>query len=133
MVFDVLQEVLVLLHGSLLLLYASLLFFKNGNLLPLALYLSFLLLIFLSELGDVLVTVAHHFCVEIQERSILNQTLLELMIFLEELTLFRLKLKFLLGELFLFVYIGLLVFVHFTAFVKEAGRRRNILQLLCGN
>ena len=64
LVLDVLQEVLILLHGGLLLLYAGLLGFKDGNLLPLAVNLSFLLLVFLSELGDVLVAVAHHFGVK---------------------------------------------------------------------
>ena len=133
LVLDVLQEVLILLHGGLLLLYASLFGFEDGNLLPLAVNLSFLLLIFLSELGDVLVAIAHHFGVEVQEGGVLNQTLLELVIFLEQLSLFSLEFKFLLSELLLFVDIGLLVLVHFTALVKEAGRWRYVFQLLCGN
>ena len=41
LVLDVLQEVLILLHGGLLLLYASLFGFEDGNLLPLAVNLSF--------------------------------------------------------------------------------------------
>ena len=133
LVLDVLQEVLILLHGGLLLLYAGLLGFKDGNLLPLAVNLSFLLLVFLSELGDVLVAVAHHFGVEVQEGCILNQTLLELVIFLQQLALFRLEFKFLLSELLLFVDIGFLVLVHFAALVKEAGRWRYVFQLLRGN
>ena len=103
-------------------LYAGLLGFKDGDLLSLALYLSLLLLILLSELGDVLVAVAHHFGVEVEEGGVLDQTLLELVIFLEQLALFRLELEFLLRELFLFVYVGFLVLVHFAALVKKACR-----------
>ena len=65
LVLDILQEVLILLHGRLLLLNTILLGFKDGNLLPLAINLSFLLFVLLSELGDVLVTIAHNFGVEI--------------------------------------------------------------------
>ena len=133
LVLDIFQEVLILLHGRLLLLYAGFLGFKNGNLLPLTLNLPFLLLVFLSELSNILITIAHDFGIEIQEGGILNQTLLELVILLEQLAFFCLKLKFLLGKLFLFVDICLLILVHFTAFVEEACRWRYIFQLLCGN
>ena len=133
LVLDIFQKVLILLHGRLLLLYAGFLSFKNGNLLPLTLNLSFLLLVFLSELGNVLITIAHDFGIEIQEGGILNQTLLELVILLEQLAFFCLELKFLLGKLFLFVDICLLILVHFTTFVEEACRWRYIFQLLCGN
>ena len=114
---------MILLYGSLLLLYPSLLGFKDGNLLSLAFNLPLLLFIFFSELGNVLVTVTHNFGIEIKESSILDQTLLELVILLEQFSFFGLELEFLLSELFLFVDVRLLVLVHLASFVKQACRR----------
>ena len=107
-----------MLYGRLLLLDAILLGFKDGNLLSLAFDLPFLLLILFSELGNVLVAVTHNFGVEIEEGSILDQALLELVVLLEQLALFGLELEFLLCELFLFVDVRFLVLVHLSSLVE---------------
>ena len=58
---DFLQEVLVLLPGSLLRLNAVSLVLQNLKLFAFTLNLSLSLFVFLLELGDILVASSHHF------------------------------------------------------------------------
>ena len=76
LIFDFLQELLVLLNSILLLLNALLFRAENLKLGTLALNLNVPLLVFLSKTGNILVASAHLLCVLIEEHGILNKTLL---------------------------------------------------------
>ena len=120
-VSDIFQEELVLIDSILLLLNTDFLGLQNGQLLALAVDFSVTILIVFLQLGDVLVALTHDFGIVVKECSVLDQTLLQLVIFLTKLSLSTLEFKFLLREMLLLSDIGLLVLVHFAALIKEAG------------
>ena len=117
--FDIFKELLVLLDCGLLLLNSLFLRLEDLELLLLALDLSGADLVLFAQLGDVLVAVAHHFRVVVKESGVLNQTLLQLVVFLAKLALFRLEFELLLREVLLLRDESLLIFVHLPAFVQE--------------
>lgn len=117
--FDIFKELLVLLDCGLLLLNSLFLRLEDLELLLLALDLSGADLVLFAQLGDVLVAVAHHFRVVVKEGGVLNQTLLQLVVFLAKLALFRLEFELLLREVLLLRDESLLIFVHLPAFVQE--------------
>ena len=106
---------------------ALLLSLEDLQLLVLALDLSLALLALIGQLVDVLVAVAHHLRVVVQESGIGDETLLELVIFFTELVLTSLELELLLSELLLLGDVGLLVLVHPSALVqKTRGWRHSV-------
>ena len=114
---------MILLHGCFLLFNSHLLRFQNQELLPLALDFSGALLVLLAKLGDILIAVTHDFSIVVKESSVLNETLLKLVIFFAQLRFSRLKLELLLSEVLLLRDERLLIFVHLAALIKQSSRR----------
>ena len=117
-----LQKGLVLLHRNLLLLNSLLFALEDVKLLFLSLDLLLAHFILLLKLGDVLVASAHDFCIVVQESSVLDERLLQLVVFFSELGLSALKLELLLSKVLLLGQVSFLVFVHLAALVKQARR-----------
>ena len=78
---------------------------------------SLTLLVLLFQLRDVLIASAHNFRIVIEESSVLNQTLLQLVIFLSQFGFTSLELKLLLREMFLLRNEGLLILVHLSSLI----------------
>lgn len=121
---------MILLHRNLLLLNTPLFSLQDVKLLflPLDFLLAHFVLFF--EFGYVLVASAHDFCIVVQESGILDQRLLQLVVFFSELRLSALELELLLGKVLLLGQVSLLVLVHFAALVEQSRRRRHSVKLL---
>ena len=128
----VFKELLVFLDGRFLFDNALFFILKNEQLLLLFCNFSIFLFVFGLKLLNVFVTLVHGFLVLVEVRSKLDKRSLKLIIFLAQIlfTLFELDLHLL--EVFLFVDISLLIFVHLTTLVEKTGRWRNRVQFLNG-
>ena len=107
-----------------------LLVLEDGELLLFTLNLSISLLVFLSQLVDVGIACTHGLGVTVQESSVLDQVLLELVIFLSQLRLLVGEFELGLSEVLLLGDVGLLVLVHLSALVKETSGGGDSLELV---
>lgn len=114
---DLFQVLLILLNCFLLLFNSVSLCLQDFQLSTLAFNFLLTNFVFLLQLGNILITSAHDFSVVVKESGILDQTLLQLVVFFSELGFTRLELKLLLGEVFLFSYECLLILVHLAPLV----------------
>ena len=128
----VFKELLVFLDGRFLFDNALFFILKNEQLLLLFCNFSIFLFVFVLKLLNVFVTLVHGFLVLVEVRSKLDKRSLKLIVFLTQIlfTLFELDLHLL--EVFLFVDISLLIFVHLTTLVEQTGCWRNRVQFLNG-
>ena len=127
---NILEEGLVLLDSFFFLFNAHFLGLKDFQLLSLSLNFCITLLVVISQFCDIWVTLAHYFCVVVEEGGILNQALLQLVIFFSKLAFTSLEFKLLLSEVLLFSDESLLILVHLATLIKQASRRWLCLKFL---
>ena len=129
---NVFKELLVFLDGRFLFDNAPFFILKNKQLLLLFCNFSIFLFIFDLKLIDIFVTLIHGLLVLVKVRRKLDERSLQLIIFLSQILFTLLELDLHLLEIFLFVDISLLVFVHLTTLVEKTGCWGNRVQFLNG-
>ena len=121
---------MILLDRFLLLLNARSLGLQDSKLLFFAQNFLVTLLVLLFQLCNVLVTGSHHLSIVVEESRILDQRLLQFVIFFAQFRLSRLELKLLLRKVLLLGQVSLLILIHLAPLVEKARRWRHSVQLL---